>query len=81
MQLVAGRYDVLCEPKTAESARDLLAKLGYLTFSLGLPIDVISVTLCTRGRGNAHFPVTVLPDKEIGPFSGKSADVWCVGQP
>ena len=28
MQLVAGRYDVLCEPKTAESARDLLAKLA-----------------------------------------------------
>lgn len=28
MQLVAGRYDVLCEPKTAERARDLLAKLA-----------------------------------------------------
>ncbi|MCJ0904693.1 DUF4199 domain-containing protein [Rhodococcus sp. SRB_17] len=28
MQLVAGRYDVLCEPKTAEAARDLLAKLA-----------------------------------------------------
>lgn len=28
MQLVAGRYDVLCDPKTAESARDLLAKLA-----------------------------------------------------
>jgi hypothetical protein len=28
MQLVAGRYDVLCEPKTAEAARDMLAKLA-----------------------------------------------------
>ena len=28
MQLVAGRYDVLCEPKSAEKARDLLAKLA-----------------------------------------------------
>ncbi|GAA4398750.1 general stress protein [Tsukamurella soli] len=28
MQLVAGRYDVLCEPKTAERARDMLAKLN-----------------------------------------------------
>ena len=28
MQLVAGRYDVLCEPKSAEKARDLLAKLS-----------------------------------------------------
>lgn len=28
MQLVAGRYDVLCEPKTAERARDMLAKLA-----------------------------------------------------
>ncbi len=28
MQLVAGRYDVLCEPKSAERARDLLAKLA-----------------------------------------------------
>jgi LytS/YehU family sensor histidine kinase len=28
MQLVAGRYDVLCEPKTAEKARDLLARLA-----------------------------------------------------
>jgi hypothetical protein len=28
MQLVAGRYDVLCEPGTAESARDLLARLA-----------------------------------------------------
>lgn len=28
MQLVAGRYDVLCDPKTAEQARDLLAKLA-----------------------------------------------------
>ncbi|MFJ6676649.1 general stress protein [Actinosynnema sp. NPDC091369] len=25
-QLVAGRYDVLCEPRTAEKGRDLLAK-------------------------------------------------------
>ncbi|MCX6489859.1 MAG: magnesium transporter, partial [Rhodococcus sp.] len=28
MQLVAGRYDVICEPRTAEKARDLLAKLS-----------------------------------------------------
>jgi len=27
MQLVAGRYDVLCDPKTAEQGRDLLARL------------------------------------------------------
>ena len=28
MQLVAGRYDVLCDPRTAEQARDLLARLA-----------------------------------------------------
>ncbi|MUM16583.1 magnesium transporter [Mycobacterium sp. CBMA271] len=28
MQLVAGRYDVLCEPAQAEAARDMLAKLA-----------------------------------------------------
>ena len=27
MQLVAGRYDVLCDPQNAEKARDLLARL------------------------------------------------------
>ncbi|TQM85119.1 hypothetical protein FHX81_7590 [Saccharothrix saharensis] len=27
-QLVAGRYDVLCEPRTAEKGRDLLAELA-----------------------------------------------------
>jgi hypothetical protein len=27
MQLVAGRYDVLCDPKNAERARDMLARL------------------------------------------------------
>jgi hypothetical protein len=27
MQLVAGRYDVLCDPQNAERARDLLARL------------------------------------------------------
>ncbi|MCI4674930.1 general stress protein [Candidatus Mycolicibacterium alkanivorans] len=27
MQLVAGRYDVLCDPQNAEQARDLLARL------------------------------------------------------
>jgi hypothetical protein len=27
MQLVAGRYDVLCDPKGAEQGRDLLARL------------------------------------------------------
>jgi hypothetical protein len=27
-QLVAGRYDVLCQPKHAEQARDMLAKLA-----------------------------------------------------
>ena len=28
MQLVAGRYDVLCDPRSAEAGRDLLAKLA-----------------------------------------------------
>lgn len=28
MQLVAGRYDVLCEPTLAEQARDMLARLA-----------------------------------------------------
>ena len=28
MQLVAGRYDVICDPKSAERARDLLARLN-----------------------------------------------------
>ncbi|MEV6767108.1 general stress protein [Nocardia sp. NPDC051030] len=28
MQLVAGRYDVLCDPKAAEQARDMLARLA-----------------------------------------------------
>ncbi len=28
MQLVAGRYDVLCDPGQAEQARDMLAKLA-----------------------------------------------------
>lgn len=28
MQLVAGRYDVLCDPKSAEKARDMLARLS-----------------------------------------------------
>jgi len=28
MQLVANRYDVLCEPRSAEQARDLLSKLS-----------------------------------------------------
>jgi hypothetical protein len=27
MQLVAGRYDVLCDPQSAEKGRDLLARL------------------------------------------------------
>ena len=27
MQLVAGRYDVLCDPQSAERGRDLLARL------------------------------------------------------
>jgi hypothetical protein len=27
-QLVAGRYDVLCQPRSAEAARELLAKLA-----------------------------------------------------
>jgi hypothetical protein len=27
MQLVAGRYDVLCDPQNAEKARDMLAHL------------------------------------------------------
>ncbi len=27
MQLVAGRYDVLCDPQTAERARDMLSRL------------------------------------------------------
>ena len=28
MQLVAGRYDVLCEPRSAEQARDMLSRLS-----------------------------------------------------
>ncbi|MBM7366625.1 general stress protein [Gordonia hydrophobica] len=28
MQLVAGRYDVLCDPRAAEKARDMLARLA-----------------------------------------------------
>ncbi len=28
MQLVAGRYDVLCDPQAAEQARDMLARLN-----------------------------------------------------
>ncbi|MDF0530360.1 magnesium transporter [Tsukamurella sp. 8F] len=28
MQLVAGRYDVICEPRSAERARDMLARLN-----------------------------------------------------
>src|ERR1700761_8657672 len=28
MQLVAGRYDVICDPQSAEKARDLLARLA-----------------------------------------------------
>jgi hypothetical protein len=28
LQLVAGRYDVLCDPQNAEQARDLLARLA-----------------------------------------------------
>jgi hypothetical protein len=28
MQLVAGRYDVLCDPQGAETGRDLLARLN-----------------------------------------------------
>jgi hypothetical protein len=27
MQLVAGRYDVLCDPQNAEKARDMLGRL------------------------------------------------------
>ncbi len=30
-QLVAGRYDVLCQPRNAEKARDLIAKLSMKT--------------------------------------------------
>lgn len=33
MQLVAGRYDVLCDPKTAEQAKQLLAKLSMTSGS------------------------------------------------
>jgi hypothetical protein len=29
--MVAGRYDVLCQPPTAEKARELLAKLAMGT--------------------------------------------------
>jgi hypothetical protein len=32
-QLVAGRYDVLCQPRNAEKARELLAKLAMGTAS------------------------------------------------
>jgi hypothetical protein len=30
-QMVAGRYDVLCQPRSAEKARDMLAKLAIGT--------------------------------------------------
>jgi hypothetical protein len=30
-QMVAGRYDVLCQPRNAEKARELLAKLAMGT--------------------------------------------------
>jgi hypothetical protein len=30
-QIVAGRYDVLCQPRSAEKARDMLAKLAIGT--------------------------------------------------
>lgn len=30
-QMVAGRYDVLCQPRNAERARDMLAKLAIGT--------------------------------------------------
>lgn len=33
-QVVAGRYDVLCEPRYAEDARNLLAKLALRTGTL-----------------------------------------------
>jgi hypothetical protein len=31
--MVAGRYDVLCQPRNAEKARELLAKLAMGTAS------------------------------------------------
>ncbi len=30
-QMVAGRYDVLCEPRNAERAREMLARLAMGT--------------------------------------------------
>ena len=33
MQLVAGRYDVLCDPQNAEHGRDLLARLTICAIS------------------------------------------------
>jgi hypothetical protein len=30
-QIVAGRYDVLCQPRNAEKARDMLSKLALGT--------------------------------------------------
>ncbi len=33
-QMVAGRYDVLCQPRNAEKARDMLAKLAIGTEQL-----------------------------------------------
>lgn len=30
-QIVAGRYDVLCQPRNAEKGRDMLAKLAFKT--------------------------------------------------
>src|SRR5690606_22281622 len=48
MQLVAGRYDVLCDPRTAEQARDLLARLAIWA------MDVVEQV---RGGVLRHFGV------------------------
>ena len=36
-QMVAGRYDVLCQPRNAEKARELLAKLAMGPGATGAP--------------------------------------------
>ena len=36
-QMVAGRYDVLCQPRNAEKARELLAKLAMGPGAPGVP--------------------------------------------
>ena len=44
-QMVAGRYDVLCQPRNAEKARELLAKLAMGPGAAGETAGLIAATL------------------------------------